>query len=435
MSQKTPTTLPIEIIDPDAINSIYEKMFNFFNALGLDNYYTHMITAIALLIAVSLVLYITDYVIRNILLKLVKTYILKSKTNIDDILVHNKVFDYFTHIIPLILAKILFPIIFLGFPNLTSFTLKTADIFLVVAIILFIRSLVKSARDFARTLKSMEDKPLDSYFQVVSIFLYFVAGIIIFSMLTGKSPWAFLVSLGAASAILMLVFKDTIMGFVASIQVSSNDMVRVGDWIEMSKFGADGTVTQINLNTVKVQNFDKTITTIPTHLLISDSFKNYRGMQVSGGRRIKRSINVKISSIRFLEPEEIEELKKIQILAPYIEQRTAEIEQYNKETNADPSMPVNGRKITNVGLFRAYITRYAERNPGIHKDMTLMVRQLHPTEHGLPIELYMFTNDIVWTNYEMIMSDMFDHLLASIKFFKLEVFELPASDDLRSLKS
>ncbi|MCP1997138.1 mechanosensitive ion channel family protein [Flavobacterium sp. HSC-61S13] len=435
MSQKTPTTLPIEIIDSEAINSIYEGTFNLFNSLGFDNYYTHMITAVALLVAVSLVLYITDYVIRNILLKLVKTYILKSKTNIDDILVHNKVFDYFTHIIPLILAKILFPIIFLGFPNLTSFTLKTTDIFLVVAIILLIRSLVKSSRDFARTMKSMEDKPLDSYFQVVSIFLYFVAGIIIFSMLTGKSPWAFLVSLGAASAILMLVFKDTIMGFVASIQVSSNDMVRVGDWIEMSKFGADGTVTQINLNTVKVQNFDKTITTIPTHLLISDSFKNYRGMQVSGGRRIKRSINVKISSIRFLEPEEIEELKKIQILAPYIEQRTAEIEQYNKETHADPSMPVNGRKITNVGLFRAYITRYAERNPGIHKEMTLMVRQLHPTEHGLPIELYMFTNDIVWTNYEMIMSDMFDHLLASIKFFKLEVFELPASDDLRSLKS
>lgn len=433
MSQNT--ALPIDIIDPDSIHSIYQWSFDLLNTLGLDNYYTHLITATTLLILVSLLLYITDYIIRNVLLKVVKTFILKSKTSLDDILIHNKVFDYFTHIIPWIIAKILFPIIFLGFPNLTRFTLKVTDIFLVIAIILFIRSLVKSSRDFARTLKSMEDKPLDSYFQVVSIFLYFVAGIIIFSMLTGTSPWAFLVSLGAASAILMLVFKDTIMGFVASIQVSSNDMVRVGDWIEMSKFGADGTVIQINLNTVKVQNFDKTITTIPTHLLISDSFKNYRGMQVSGGRRIKRSINVKISSIRFLEIEEIEELKKIQILAPYIEERMAEINQYNIDTQADPSMPVNGRKITNVGLFRAYITRYAERNPGIHQDMTLMVRQLHPNEHGLPIELYMFTNDIVWTNYETIMSDMFDHLLASIKFFKLEVFELPASDDLRSLKS
>lgn len=435
MSQKTTTNLPIEIIDSESINSIYQWTFDQFNSLGLTNYYTHIITAIVLLIGVSLFLYIVDYVIRNILLKVVKSFILNSKNNIDDILVHNKVFDYFTHIIPLIIAKILFPIIFVGFPNLTNFIDKATDVILVFAITLFVRSLFTSTRDFAKTLKSMEDKPLDSYFQVISIFVYFVAGIIIFSMLTGKSPWAFLVSLGAASAILMLVFKDTIMGFVASIQVSSNDMVRVGDWIEMSKFGADGTVTQINLNTVKVQNFDKTITTIPTHLLISDSFKNYRGMQVSGGRRIKRSINVKISSIRFLEPEEINELKKIQILAPYIEQRTAEIEQYNKETQADPSMPVNGRKITNVGMFRAYITRYAERNPGIHQDMTLMVRQLHPTEHGLPIELYMFTNDIVWTNYEMIMSDMFDHLLASIKFFKLEVFELPASDDLRSLKS
>ncbi len=433
MSQNTPST--IEIINTDSINAIYQWTFDFLSPLGLDNYYTHSVTAIVLLITVSAFLYIVDYIIRNIILKLVKSFILKSKTNLDDILVHNKVFDYFTHIIPLILAKILFPIIFIGFPNLTNFTVKATDVILVFAITLFIRSLFTSARDFAKTLKSMQDKPLDSYFQVISIFLYFVAGIIIFSLLTGTSPWKFLVSLGAASAILMLVFKDTIMGFVASIQVSSNDMVRVGDWIEMSKFGADGTVTQINLNTVKVQNFDKTITTIPTHLLISDSFKNYRGMEVSGGRRIKRSINVKISSIRFLETAEIDELRKIQILAPYIEERTNEINNYNSETQADPSMPVNGRKMTNVGLFRAYITRYALQNPGIHQEMTLMVRQLHPTEHGLPIELYMFTNDIRWAYYETIMADMFDHLLASIKFFKLEVFELPASDDLRSLKS
>ncbi|WP_430614826.1 mechanosensitive ion channel family protein [Flavobacterium sp. JP2137] len=432
MSQNT--TTPLEIIDAETISFIYQWTFDQFHSWGLSNYYTHFFTAIILLVVVSALLYVVDYIIRNVLLRLVKTFILKSKTNLDDILVHNKVFDYFTHIIPLIIAKILFPIIFVGFPNLTNFTEKATHVILVIAITLFIQSILKSIRDFARTLKSMEDKPLDSYLQVVTIFLYFIAGIGIFSILTGTSPMAFILSLGAASAILMLVFKDTIMGFVASIQVSSNDMVRVGDWIEMSKFGADGTVTQINLNTVKIQNFDKTITTIPTYLLITDSFKNYRGMEVSGGRRIKRSINVKISSIRFLEADEIDELRKIQILAPYIEERTAEIQQYNTKTQADPSMPVNGRKMTNVGLFRAYITRYSQQNPGIHKDMTLMVRQLHPTEHGLPIELYMFTNDIRWANYETIMADLFDHLLASIKYFKLEVFELPASDDLRSLK-
>src|SRR5690606_11315496 len=261
----------------------------------------------------------------------------------------------------------------------------------------------------------------------------FVAGIIIFSMLTGQSPWAFLGALGAASAILLLVFKDTIMGFVASIQVSTNDMVRVGDWIEMPKYNADGDVIEINLNTVKVRNWDKTITTVPTHYLVTDSFKNWRGMHSAGGRRIKRSISVKISSIRYLEKEEIDRLKKIQLLASYIDERQAEIDQYNAASGADPTMPVNGRKMTNVGLYRQYINRYTEQHPLIHKGYTMVVRQLQPTEHGLPIELYMYTSDTKWAVYENAMADIFDHLLASIKYFGLEVFEAPASDDIRSL--
>ncbi|WHT37617.1 mechanosensitive ion channel [Myroides sp. mNGS23_01] len=199
----------------------------------------------------------------------------------------------------------------------------------------------------------------------------------------------------------------------------------------MAKFGADGTVLEINLSTVKVQNFDKTITTIPTYLLISDSFKNYRGMQNSGGRRIKRSINIKMSSIRFLEPHEINELKKIQLLKPYIEERQKEIDDYNISTNADQSMPVNGRRMTNIGLFRAYVLRYAQQNQNIHKEYHLMVRHLQPTEHGLPIELYMFTNSTVWAFYETVMADIFDHVLAAIDYFHLEVFELPSSDDVR----
>ncbi|RQP15744.1 MAG: mechanosensitive ion channel protein MscS, partial [Parapedobacter sp.] len=250
----------------------------------------------------------------------------------------------------------------------------------------------------------------------------------------GKSPWAFLGALGAASAILMLVFKDTILGFVASIQVSTNDMVRVGDWIEMPKYGADGDVIEINLNTVKVQNWDKTITTIPTYYLITDSFKNWRGMQDAGGRRIKRAINIKISSIRYLSREEIERLSKIQLLASYIMERQAEIDRYNAETKADRSMPVNGRNMTNVGLFRQYINRYVQNHPQIRKDMTMLVRQLQPTEHGLPIEVYIFTSDIRWAIYEDIMSDIFDHLLSAIKYFELEVFEAPASDDIRNLR-
>jgi miniconductance mechanosensitive channel len=222
--------------------------------------------------------------------------------------------------------------------------------------------------------------------------------------------------LGAASAILMLVFKDTILGFVASIQVSANDSIRVGDWIEMPKYGADGTVKEINLNNVKVQNFDKTITTIPTHTLLSDSFKNYRGMQQSGGRRLKRAINIKISTIRFLENEEIERLKNIQILRPYIEERAKTIDQFNTEQQIDQSSPINGRKMTNLGMFRAYTLTYLRQNPNIHKTMPLMVRQLASTEHGVPVELYFFVNDIRWEYYEGIVSDVFDHLFAATKY-------------------
>jgi len=231
----------------------------------------------------------------------------------------------------------------------------------------------------------------------------------------------------------MLVFKDTILGFVASIQVSANDSVRVGDWIEMQKYGADGTVLQITLNNVKIQNFDKTVVTIPTHTLLTDSFKNYRGMQESGGRRIKRAINIKISTIRYLKEDEIQNLRSIHLLKSFIDERQEEINTYNKTHAVDQSNLVNGRRMTNIGLFRAYVTKYAQQNKNIHKEFTLMVRQMPPTENGLPLELYMFTNSTVWEEYEDTVSNMFDHLFAAIKYFDLEVFELPASDDIRQL--
>src|SRR5690606_14935376 len=245
--------------------------------------------------------------------------------------------------------------IFVGFPDFTAGLQKFLNILVILSVYAFINSLLKTGRDILRTSKAFVDKPLDSYLQVVQIFLIFIIGTLIVSIVTGNSPWSFLVSLGAASAILMLVFKDTILGFVASIQVSANDSVRVGDWSEMSTYGADGDVLAINLNNVKIQHFDKTIVTIPTYTLLSDAFKNYRGMQDSGGRRIKRSINIKISSIRYLTEAEIVELKKIALLAPYIAQREQEIQTYNQRTGVDESVLVNGRRMTNVGLFRAYI--------------------------------------------------------------------------------
>lgn len=419
------------IMDFSELNVIYKWFFDYLSFLHLNTHETHIVTTIALLLAFSLVMFTLDYILKNIFIVIARKYASQSKTKLDDLIINNKVLHNITHFIPVALARILFPIFFMGFPAVIRGVLTLTNLLFVIVITLLFRSIIRTVRDYAKTKPRLADKPIDSYSQVASIFLYFFAGVIIFSTITGQDPVKFLVSLGAASAILMLVFKDTIMGFVASIQVSTNDMVRVGDWIEMAKFGADGTVLEINLSTVKVQNFDKTITTIPTYLLISDSFKNYRGMQVSGGRRIKRSINIKMSSIRFLESAEINELKKIQLLKSYIEDRQKEIDEYNHNTNADQSMPINGRRMTNIGLFRAYVLRYTQQNPNIHKEYHLMVRHLQPTEHGLPIELYMFTNSTEWAFYETVMADIFDHVLAAIDYFQLEVFELPSSDDVR----
>lgn len=416
-------------------SALYDWTFNLIQNIGLTDRFSHIVASAGLLVVAFLVLFGIDFIIRAIFNSILTKIIKKTKTNWDDFLLRNKVLDHLSRLILIIVAQQMIPFIFVGFPNFTVGLNKFLSIVVIFSIYAFINSLLKTGRDILRTSKAFVDKPLDSYLQVVQIFLFFVIGTLIVSILTGNSPWSFLVSLGAASAILMLVFKDTILGFVASIQVSANDTVRVGDWIEMSKYGADGDVIQINLNNVQIQNFDKTIVTIPTYTLLSDSFKNYRGMQESGGRRIKRSINIKISSIRYLSEVEITALKKIELLAPYIAKREEEIQAYNQRTGVDESVLVNGRRMTNVGLFRAYINAYAKNNPDIHKGLTFMVRQLAPNEHGLPLELYMFTNGTQWAFFENTMSDLFDHLFAAIKYFHLEVFELPASDDLRQLLS
>ncbi len=400
---------------------------------GLEANMVNILSSAILVMAAAILLIIVDYLTRKILRTIFTKIIRKSATKWDDYFLDNKVIKHFSHLIPLLLAQQILPEIFVGFPAFTIFLTKLLAILLMLTVLAIVIGILKTGRDILKNSNAFIDKPVDSYLQVIQIFLYFISGTLIFSVITGNSPWSFLVSLGAASAILMLVFKDTILGFVASIQVSANDSVRVGDWIEMSKYGADGDVLQINLNNVKIQNFDKTIVTIPTYTLLSDSFKNYRGMQQSGGRRIKRAINIKISTIRYLDEQEIAELSKIQLLAPYIAERQMEIAEFNAKNNTDSSILVNGRRMTNIGLFRAYIERFAKNNPDIHQKMTMMVRQLAPTEHGVPLELYMFTSSTQWIFFENAMSDVFDHLFAAIKYFDLEVFESPASDDIRKL--
>jgi miniconductance mechanosensitive channel len=392
--------------------------------------YSHLFLSLGLVIVGLLLL---GYVIRRALILLSTKLISSSRSRLVGFMVQHKVFLHIARQIILNLFVPLSHLIFADFPALIGPIQKLVYIVVVFSWIYLLRAVFRSVRDYLGTKESFKDKPLDSYLQVINIIMVIIGIVVVFSILTNQSPKTFFTAMGAASAIIMLVFKDTILGFVASIQVSTNDMVRIGDWIEMPKYGADGDVIEINLNTVKIQNWDKTITTVPTYFLITDSFKNWRGMQESGGRRIKRAILIKMSSIRYLNEKELTELKKIQLIDDYIDQRQNEILQYNQTRQVDKSVLVNGRNLTNVGLFRQYIRAYADQNPQIRKDMTLLVRQLSPSEVGLPIELYMFTQDTRWAVYEEVMSDIFDHLLAAISYFHLEVFESPASDDIRLL--
>lgn len=351
----------------------------------------------------------------------------------DDHLVERRLPGYLARVIPLALGYNLIPAAFQAFPRMVRPVEHLFNIFFIVLIIRIVRAVLQAGRDTLQVQDTYRGKPLGSYVQVLSLVLYIFGGLAIFSQLTGRSIGTFLLSMGAASAVLLLIFKDTILGFVASIQISANNMVHIGDWIAMPKYGADGDVIEINLTTVKVLNFDKTVTTIPTYALISDSFQNYRSMQQGGGRRIKRSIRIKMSSIRYLAPEELQDLKRIEILAGYIAERHQEIEAFNAKHEVDKSLLLNGRNLTNVGLFRKYMELYILDRPEVRKDMTRMVRQLAPDEFGLPLELYCFSSDVNFVGYEGVQSDIFDHLIAAAPTFGLTVFEKPAADDVRFL--
>lgn len=426
--------MDISVMDTEtAKNVISHLVFDVLITNGVNPSVAEIINFISLSLGLGLLLYLSDVLARKVLIDFFSRFAAKTKTQFDDFLLANKVTRYVGHVITVIVFKFSIPIVFIAFPDWASLLLKATDVYVILLIVWIIRSVLRAVRDYLRTIENFKDKPIESYTQVIVIVVYFIAAILIFSEVTGKSVWTFITALGAASAVLLLIFKDTILGFVASIQVSINDMVRIGDWITMEKFGADGDVIEINLTTVKVQNFDKTITTIPTYSLISDSFKNWRGMSQAGGRRIKRSIYIKISSIRFLSDTEIEEMTKIQLLTSYIHHRSKDIREHNERNEIDKSVLINGRNLTNVGLFRKYVDQYISNHPAIHKGMTLMTRQLAPTEKGLPIEIYTFSADVRWVNYEHIMADIFDHLISAIPYFKLEVFELPSSGDLKQL--
>ena len=380
---------------------------------------------IGLLVLLLIGLGFVDILIRRILLNQFARVSEKTKTKFDDILVQNRVPRNVAHIIPLLIAVAFVPYILFDYPyyeDILEKALKGLSIFLAIWII---RGFVHSVRDYLNTKDRYKDKPINSYGQVILIITWIIGILTLFAIVTGIPFFQFITTLGAASAIILLVFRDTIMGFVASIQVSVNDMVHIGDWITFEKFGADGNVIEINLATVKVQNFDKTITTIPTYALISDSFKNWRGMEGSGGRRIKRAIIIRQGSIKYLDKDEVQQLKKIELIRDYLENRENDINKYNQENNIDKELLINGRNLTNIGVFRKFVETYIGQHSAINKDMMIMTRQLAPTTQGIPIEIYAFSKDKRWQNYEYIMADIFDYIIASTPYFDLEVFELP----------
>ena len=409
-------------------SAISEWSINLLSNMGISDNLVKYINTILLAVALVLVVFIVQFITRKIL-----QVVLNRSSKITGMpILHHLAQRRFPHflamIIPFSIVKGSIPIVFDQFPKMMVIMDKLADIYLIFYLIWLIMSIINAATDTLRLKPSLKDKPLDSYVQVIKIVFYIFGFVILFSILTGQETGVVLAGLGAGSAITMLIFKDSILGFVASLQVSANDMVRIGDWITMPKYGADGDVIQITLTTVKVRNFDKTITTLPPYALVSDSFQNWRGMQEIGGRRLKRSVHIKQGTIRFVRPEEIENLQKIEYISDHVKSRFIEIEKYNKEHSVDKSLLINGRNLTNIGLFRQYIYNYLKNHPHVHKELLLIVRQLQPNEKGMPLELYFFTATTVWVEYEAIVSDIFDHITAAATYFDLELFEDLSND-------
>ena len=346
-----------------------------------------------------------------------------------------KTLNRLAHFAPALVIYLLTPFALEGLEWLITFIRDVLQIYMIIIMALVIDSLLNTVEDVYRNFRASKEIPIKGFIQVLKIALYFLVIIFITAILLNKTPIYLLSGIGALAAVMMLVFRDSILGFVGGIQLAANRMVAVGDWIEMPKYGADGDVLEVALTTVKVQNWDKTITTIPTYALISESFKNWRGMSDSGGRRIKRAINIDMSSIRFCDKEMLERFAKIQYISEYIEQKKDELEQFNQAAKVDNASLANGRRMTNVGTFRAYVVAYLSNHPMINMDMTFLIRQLPPSQYGLPIEIYVFSKDQVWANYEAIQADIFDHVLAVVPEFDLRVYQNPTGADFRMLNA
>ena len=393
-------------------------------------YYFSRLLALAVVLLLSV---IANFIAKHYILTGLSYVISKSKTKWDDAVLQQRTLNRLAHMAPALVVYVLTPIALEGLDSVTASIREVVLIYMIITLMLVLDSLLGTFEDIYQNFRASKQIPIKGFIQVLKLLLYFTTAIFVISILMNKTPIYLLSGVGALAAVMMLVFRDSILGFVAGIQLAANKMVSVGDWIEMPKYGADGDVLEVALTTVKVQNWDKTITTIPTYALIAESFKNWRGMSDSGGRRIKRAVNIDISSIRFCDEGMLARFGKIQYISEYIETKKNELEAFNQATKVDNASLANGRRMTNIGTFRAYVRAYLQNHPQINLQMTFLVRQLPPTENGLPIEIYVFSKDQVWANYEAIQSDIFDHILAVVTEFDLRVYQNPTGADFRVL--
>ncbi|WP_255489405.1 mechanosensitive ion channel family protein [Dysgonomonas sp. 216] len=413
---------------------INKWLYKVLTQIGISEDWVVYVKLSILIILTIVIVLLLQYVVKKLL-----TYVFNKITKVTTFeffgyAVKNKAPYYLALVVPYSFVRGAIPVIFEDLDGFTEPFLKITDIYLVFMVIWTVMSFVRAGASVIQSKSAFKNRPFQSYLQVIQIIFVIIGLIIVYSILTGKSATGFFTAMGAASAILMLMFKDTIMGFVASIQLSTNDMLHIGDWITMNKYGADGTVEEINLTTVKVVNFDKTITTIPTYALISDSFQNWRGMSESGGRRFTRSLYIKQSDIRFMKDEELEQMKKIEGLSEFITRKQTEFKDINEKLNIDQSLALNGHRLTNNDLFMEYANWYLRTHPRINQQMTLLVRQLAPTTQGLPVQLYTFTNTVVWDEYEGILSEILNHLISAVRFFDLRVFEETSGSDILDIE-
>ena len=384
------------------------------------------LSILGILAVLSLVAF---WITEKIIIKLLTKMLQKTSTQMDDILIKRNVFKRLTYVVP---ALIFYNFAYAA-PQFTIMIQRTSLTLMAISGLMVINSFLNALNDIYKKTKYHERLDINSYLQITKLIINILGSVVIVGIIINKDTTLLLSGLGAMTAVVMLIFKDTILSLVASVQISSNDLFKVGDWVEAPQFGADGDVVDIGLHTVKIQNWDKTISVIPTHKLIDSTFKNWRGMSESGGRRIKRSLFIDINSISLCSPETLEKYKKFELISEYIDRKQKELSEHNQTNNIDTSELINGRRLTNIGTFRAYIEAYLKNNSLIHKEMTFLIRQLDPTEKGLPMQIYVFSNDIDWVRYEGIQSSIFDHLLAVVPVFGLRIFQNPTGKDFGTI--